>query len=136
MVVRSGEGCSSGTSEEWKSYRLNVQTGKLTKTNYPYYSLSEKEIEQKRRETGVTYGDYIYFVEENYIYEMDYNAAYVYILYRYNTQTQKEEAMQFWGYDGYEKGSRVENTKDGDVTFRYSVKMWEEVIVDFLVRNY
>ena len=93
------------------------------------------------RDAVVECGQYKYFFDEEFY---GWNSC-AYNLYRYDTETQTDEVMQFWAPDeGYEAGSRTVTTSDGNVDLRYSVEMWRDsddtyswnYVNDFLIRNY
>lgn len=112
---------------EKKDYILNLHTGELKKTTRETYSdWLAKEKERRLIEESPSCGTYVYwFVQDSYGY-----MGRTYTLYRYDTEKDTFEAMQFWNI-----GENVE--EDEDVIYRYSLKLknvWEtEALFDGIV---
>ena len=147
LNIIDGVGCLVGSGPKYDPYLFDIETKTLKKTKEsftPYdYSSTDEEILRQNIEEGVTCGQYVYFLDSDYYSANGWNDN-AYTFYRYDTKTEKVEAMQFFVRENYNKGSRVEKVTGGEVTYRYSVKMWAECAEisyymlnnDFIVRNY
>ena len=137
-------GCrGQGDKVKYSGYLLDTQTGKLAKDSKDVYGDWLKEQKEKEKlENAPSYENYAYYLTTDR-YGL-YGTPTVYTLYRYDCETGKNIAMQFWQeWDG-EENYEVE-TDEGVVILRYSYKLKtfleregnKDVLKDaILVRNY
>lgn len=133
--VRQGSGCNGEGRMENPYFILSPETGVLEETDdYEGERESKTELELAL-ENGQSCGEYIYFGRSG-----GYGITEpVHYLYRYHTETETLETMQFWREfaESSENDYEVE-TEEGTVRFRWSPKMWRYVdgASEFIVRNY
>ncbi len=130
----SWRGCKFG-GEEYKYYEQDLKTNERREIEYEeMLDLEDKYAVIYELEKGITFGDYIYFLHEETIYNgLMAKSGLAYMLKRYNIKTQEIEVMQLWYGDPRDSQRHEYEKFSGALWFTCG---YEYDFYEFAVRNY